>query len=78
MKEEREHDDDILQELEGSPLLKSLKGNPEFDAPAGYFDRFQDQFKDLLDDDEELAAAVDDKLRNLFRAFFNLAEFQLI
>jgi len=57
MKEEREHDDDILQELEGSPLLKSLKGNPAFDAPAGYFDRFQDQFKDLLDDEEELAAA---------------------
>lgn len=57
MKEELEHDDDILQELEGTPLLKGLKGKQMFDAPKGYFDRFQSQMDILLEDDKVLEAA---------------------
>ncbi|MCI4666555.1 MAG: hypothetical protein MRZ79_00235 [Bacteroidia bacterium] len=51
------HNDDLFEELEGAPLLRSLKRKEVFKVPEGYFDQLSSDIQDKLDDEEVLMEA---------------------
>ncbi|MEO0894862.1 MAG: hypothetical protein AAFY71_00480 [Bacteroidota bacterium] len=49
------HTDDLREELEDAPFLKSLPNHPAFKVPEGYFEKMNAEMQDKLDDEEVLS-----------------------
>lgn len=45
------HNDDIFDELDDAPILKSLKGKEQFEPPEGYFQHLSIALQDKLEDE---------------------------